>query len=101
MNKMQVHPERANLYWSSWEEKAKTDPKAAAIVTAFRHRPVEEYYNVVEDSLELNNLADDPLHHAEMDRLRALLTAWMAEQGDKGEATELLAETRQPRSRRN
>ncbi len=75
--------------WQSWVRKAKTDPFAARRVAAYQHRPAEEFYDVVSDPLELNNLAGDPEYRQEMDRMRERLRAWMKQQGDEGLATEL------------
>ena len=69
-------------FWDSWVEKAKTDPAAKAIVDAYRHRPVEELYDLAADPLERNNLANDPkLTKAKQD-LRARLDEWRKQQGD-------------------
>ena len=76
-------------YWNSWVAAAKTDPKAADLVERYQRRPAEEFYNIVDDPYELNNLADDPANRERMDELRKKLQAWMAQQGDKGLETEL------------
>ncbi len=84
----------AENYWKSWVSKAKTDPHAATLVNAYQHRPAEEFYDVVNDPYELNNLADDPQYRPLMDPMRERLEAWMKEQGDKGVETEMQALTR-------
>lgn len=76
-------------YWNSWKEKAKTDAKAAKIVEMYQHRPAEEFYDIVADPYELNNIADDPANRKTMDKMKKQLQAWMTQQGDKGLATEL------------
>jgi len=85
-------------YWPSWIEKAKTDPKAAHLVRMYQHRPAEELYDIQADPWELTNLADDPAHAAVKADLRKRLDAWMAQQGDQGNATEMNARQRQGRA---
>jgi N-sulfoglucosamine sulfohydrolase len=46
-------------------------------------RPAEELYDTVADPFELNNLADDPGHAADLERLRAALAGWEKLTGDK------------------
>ena len=87
-------------YWNSWMEAAKTDPKAAALVKRYQHRPAEEFYDVVNDPYELNNLADDPANRQQMDELRKKLEAWMAQQGDKGLETELERPPKKPKTKK-
>ena len=78
-----------SLYWKTWVEKAKTDPKAAKLVEIYQRRPKEELYDINKDPYELDNLAGDPTNRKLMERLRAKLDAWMRQQGDKGVETEL------------
>ena len=89
----------AENYWGSWVAKAKTDPHAAKLVSMYQHRPPEEFYDIVKDPYELNNLAGDPQHRSMMDSLRKRLEMWMKEQGDMGVETEMQAFSRQPRNR--
>jgi uncharacterized sulfatase len=56
-------------------------------------------YDLQADPEETRNLAADPAQAATLERLRRELDAWMAQQGDRGLETELLAPTRQPRNR--
>lgn len=70
-------------YWGDWVEKAKTDPKAKAIVDRYYKRPKEELYYIDDDPLEQNNLADNPEHAATLKRLRKQLQGYMKEQGDQ------------------
>jgi N-sulfoglucosamine sulfohydrolase len=72
-------------YFASWQDKAKTDAAAAAVVKRYHERPAEELYDVRADPLELKNLAADPRHATQLARLRAELDGWMREQGDVGQ----------------
>jgi len=82
-------------YWSSWVEKAKTDATARRLVETYQHRPAEELYDVCEDPYELENLAEkSALADVKADLARRL-DAWMAQQGDQGNATEMKARQRQ------
>lgn len=73
---------RDNAYWLSWVEKAKTDPKAAAIVDRFYHRQPVELYDLQQDPYELTNLAGQPGTAAIEKDLRARLEKWMVSQGE-------------------
>lgn len=72
----------AGAYWDSWDEAAKTDASAAAIIKRYYQRPAEELYDLKNDPGETNNLAQDPKYRKELERLSSMLDKWMAEQGD-------------------
>ena len=88
--------DKAN-YWRSWVAAAKTDKTIAKLVNMYQHRPAEELYDIVKDPFELNNLAADPAHAKVKAALSAKLDAWMKQQGDEGNATEMKARQRQGR----
>ena len=69
---------------------------AADRYDAYRHRPALELYDLQNDPWELHNLAADPGLADRRDELHAALRAWMAQQGDCGDATERAAFTRMP-----
>ena len=71
------------LYWDSWDEAAKTDPKAAAIIKRYYTRPEFEFFDLDKDPLELDNLAGNPEYRRELAKLRAELSAWTTAQGDE------------------
>jgi arylsulfatase A-like enzyme len=71
------------LYWDSWDEVAKTDPKAAAIIKRYYTRPEFELFDLDQDPLELDNLVNNPEYKHELARLRAELSAWTTAQGDE------------------
>ena len=70
-------------YWDSWDEAAKTDPKAAAIIKSYHVRPEFEFFDLDKDPLELENLADHPEYKGKLARWRAELKAWTTVQGDE------------------
>ncbi len=63
-------------------ELAETDKTIAARHDLYRHRVVEELYDVKHDPDCLVNLIDDPAHRQELGKLREALEAWMVETGD-------------------
>jgi N-sulfoglucosamine sulfohydrolase len=69
-------------YWVEWVDKAKTDPAAEKLVTAYVHRPAEELYDLAADPYELNNLAADPALDGVRRELRRKLAEWCQQQGD-------------------
>ena len=84
-------PVDGSEYWASWVERAKKDPRAAAIIARYLHRPEEELYDLDEYPDEQRNLADDAAFQSVRTELRAELDKWMAEQGDQGNASEQAA----------
>lgn len=82
----------------SWIEDAKSNSQLAKRVDWLFRRPSAELYDLQNDPFELNNLAENPQLAAVRTALQAKLDAWMAQQGDRGLDTELLAQTRQGKS---
>ncbi len=79
---------------TSW---VKAGGKAAERAQFYEVRTEEEFYDLSSDPFELTNLASDPKNRQRMDEMRKRLEGWMAQQGDKGIATELRARERQGR----
>ncbi len=67
------------------------DQQAKLAVQRYQYRPAIEFYDVIEDPLEMHNLADHPEYADQIAALQKQLAAWMESQGDKGVATELVA----------
>ncbi len=67
------------------------DEHAQRVVKRYRYRPEIEFYDVVVDPLEMNDLAGDPKYASHIAALRAELDRWMESQGDRGVETELVA----------
>lgn len=63
-------------------ELAKTDSKLEVRHELFRHRVVEELYDIEKDPDCLKNLLTSPSHEAELNKLRETLDAWMVRTGD-------------------
>jgi len=82
--------------WKSWTKAADAgDADAIRLVRDYQRRPAIELFDCVEDPWNRNNLIDKPELADVAERLRAQLDQWMDTQGDKGQATELAAKTRQ------
>jgi uncharacterized sulfatase len=77
--------------WSSWVKKAESDDFARRQVTVYRQRPKEELYDVEKDPGQMNNLAVIPEYAAKLKFMRKKLEAWMRQQGDRGQQTEMEA----------
>ena len=86
--------EGQNAILESWKETGKNDKIASARAKAYQHRTAEELYDMENDPWELNNIAEDAKYQKIKKELRAELDKWMAQQGDKGVETELLANER-------
>ena len=61
---------------------ASTSPEMNARLELYRHRVVEELYDVEKDPNCLNNLIHSPAHQPELITLRAKLEKWMVDTGD-------------------
>jgi N-sulfoglucosamine sulfohydrolase len=79
----------------SWKKDAKSDAKLQKRVDWLFRRTSAELYDLQNDPFEMNNLAYDPQYAAVRTALQSKLDAWMAQQGDQGLETEMLATTRQ------
>lgn len=75
-------PDSHKEVWDSWVEKARTDPRAAALVNLLEHHPAEELYDTRSDPFELDNRAADPKLAPVLQRMRGELQRWRTEQGD-------------------
>lgn len=73
----------AGAYWDSWDEAAKTDARAAAIIQRYFVRPTEEFYDIQTDPAEQVNLIKSFDQKNRIDKMRLILDKWMKEQGDK------------------
>jgi uncharacterized sulfatase len=60
-------------------------------VQRFYSPPEFELFDVIKDPLELHNLAGNPEYAPVIAELKAQLAAWMEQQGDLGQATEMAA----------
>ncbi len=86
------------VFFNSWRREAKTNEFARERVTKYQWRPAEELYDRQNDQYELINLADDPQYIEIKRHLQTKLAAWMQQQGDVGQLTELRASERQQRN---
>jgi len=69
-------------YWPSWEERAKTDQRAAAVIDRYRNHPKEEFYDLATDPYEIHNLIGDRKYVDIIADLRARLSVWRKQQKD-------------------
>ncbi len=91
---------KPNELLQTWKEIGKNNPAVAARARFYHHRPAEELYDLEYDPYELNNIADHPDYAKIKGRLIKELERWMQQQGDKGNATELMAIERQGPNRK-
>ena len=73
----------AGAYWDSWDKAAKKDPNAAGILRRYYTRPEFELFDLENDPLELDNLADNPEYKSKLKQLKAELAKWTTAQGDE------------------
>ena len=73
--------------WGTWKTKVgypsdpPPDTQEYRNVAMYLNRPEEEFYDVIADPYELNNLASDPANRAMMDSMKVKLQAWMTSRG--------------------
>ncbi|MDE0769011.1 MAG: sulfatase [Opitutaceae bacterium] len=72
----------AGAYWDSWDQAAKSDPKATAIIRGYYTREEFELFDLEADPMENDNLAPNPEFRDVMNGLRRELAAWAESQGD-------------------
>lgn len=90
----------ADPIFKTWEKMAAAgDARAQRLVHDYRHRPAEELFDCEADPWNRTNLIADPTLAPVRDALRARLAAWMKQQGDEGQATEMKALERMPNRR--
>jgi uncharacterized sulfatase len=84
--------------FKTWQAMAAAgDTHAKRLVNDYQHRPAEELYDCESDPWNRTNVISDEKLVAIREELRAKLDAWMKQQGDKGQATEMKALERMPR----
>lgn len=72
----------AGAYWDSWDDAAKSDPKAAATIRSYQSRPEFQLFDLEKDPLELHNLAYNPEYRDRLESLQSVLAEWTKSQGD-------------------
>ena len=89
-----------SAYFKSWQAAAANgNQRAAALVNRYSKRPAVELYDSIRDPWNEHNLAVQPEYKQQLQQLSQKLDAWMAQQGDKGQKTELAASKHQKRGR--
>ncbi|MBM3858714.1 MAG: sulfatase [Verrucomicrobia bacterium] len=85
--------------FKTWEKMAAAgDAHAQRLVHDYQHRPAEELYDCEADPWNRTNLIADNKLASVRDELRTKLDAWMKQQGDEGQATEMKALERMPKA---
>lgn len=75
-------PDSHGDVYSTWVEKAKTDPQVAKLVATIEQHPAVELYDTQSDPYELNNLAQQPVFRPVLEQMRRELEKWREAQGD-------------------
>lgn len=70
--------------WGSWMETAKTDDHAKWLTDRFVKRPDIEFYDLINDPWELDNLASKKEFSKRIIEMKQELFRWMDAQGDRG-----------------
>ena len=73
----------AGAFWDSWDERAKLDPMAEAIIRGYYTREEFELFDLEADPKENDNLARNPEYRDVTNGLREELAIWSKSQGDE------------------
>ena len=73
----------AGAFWDSWDEVAKLDPMAAAIIRNYYTRDPLELFDLEADPMEYDNLARNSEYRDVMAQMKKELTEWTESQGDE------------------
>ena len=73
----------AGAFWDSWDEVAKLDPMAAAIIRNYYTRDPFELFDLEADPMEYDNLARNSEYRDVMAQMKKELTEWIESQGDE------------------
>lgn len=74
-------------WFLSWKECE--DETSKAIMKRYKQRPEYEFYDIVADPFEMNNLVATPAYTKKIQKLKAELEGWMKSQEDRGAATDV------------
>lgn len=83
-NKFMMDPDNKKSVWMSWVAQADSNEHAKFLVNRIENRPAMEFYDIIADPFELNNLATNPTFKTRIDTYAAELKKWMEAQGDAG-----------------
>lgn len=87
--KYSMNTNNENLAYTSWVQKAESDPQAQQLVERIANRPPIEFYDLRKDPDELVNLVNDAEYQHKIDEMKAELVNWMEAQGDKGASMDI------------
>ncbi|MEM9281160.1 MAG: sulfatase [Verrucomicrobiota bacterium] len=74
-----------NPYWATWMgDDPMKQPGSYRQIERYMRRPAEQLYHTLEDSYEMQNLAEDGGYAEVKATLKAALETWMKEEGDPG-----------------
>ncbi|WP_207534604.1 sulfatase family protein [Desertivirga arenae] len=82
--KYMMNTANKQLVWTSWVEKSKTEVLAKKLTSRIANRPAVEFYDLIKDPEELNNLAEEAEYKTLITNYQHKLDEWMRQQGDKG-----------------
>lgn len=78
------NPNNTSGTWALWKRTQDDDPYGEFWIDRFLERPEFEFYDLLEDPHEKNNLAGQVVYKDKIEEMKQELTKWMTEQGDKG-----------------
>ena len=73
----------AGAYWDSWYKSSKQNIKSKNVILNYHIRPKEEFYDLLIDPNEQNNLITSKSLTKEIRKLREKLDQWMEKQKDQ------------------
>ena len=73
----------AGAYWDSWYKSSRQNIKSENIILSYHTRPKEEFYDLLKDPNEQNNLITSKSLTKEIRKLREKLDQWIEKQKDQ------------------
>ena len=73
----------AGAYWDSWYKSSKQNIKSEKIILSYHTRPKEEFYDILKDPNEQNNLITNKSLTKEIRKLSEKLDQWIEKQNDQ------------------
>jgi len=87
--KYMMNTNNKGLAWTTWMNKAKTDENAKRLTERISNRPAMEFYDILKDPYELENLATQKKYKPMIEQYKGRLEDWMKKQGDKGASLDI------------
>lgn len=84
-----VMPDNTTSIWYSWSKTAEINQEALFLTNRYLKRPAIEFYDLINDPWELDNIANNQSYSEIIANMKDKLEQWMVEQGDTGVSVDI------------